>query len=123
VQTCALPIYINIWGMSESRNVPITVDGALKTFDKYRQGSLYVDPDLIKQVTVNKGAFNPDVGNGGFGGNVQLETKDAQDFLKPDQNIGAYLNYGFHTNNEHKNYTGAVFGQYKNGMVDDLLYL
>lgn len=113
---------INIWGMSESRNVPITVDGALKTFDKYRQGSLYVDPDLIKQVTVNKGAFNPDVGNGGFGGNVQLETKDAQDFLKPDQNIGAYLKYGFHTNNEQKNYTGAVFGQSKKGMVDGLIY-
>lgn len=113
---------INIWGMSESRNVPITIDGALKTFDKYRQGSLYVDPDLVKQVTVNKGAFSADVGNGGFGGNVQLETKDAQDFLKPDQNIGAYLKYGFHTNNEQKNYTGAVFGQSKNGMVDGLIY-
>lgn len=113
---------INIWGMSESRNVPITVDGALKTFDKYRQGSLYVDPDLIKQVTVNKGAFSPEVGNGGFGGNIQLETKDAQDFLKPDQNIGAYLKYGFHTNNEQKNYTGALFGQSKNGMVDGLIY-
>lgn len=114
---------INIRGMSESKNVPITVDGALKTFDKYRQGSLYVDPDLIKQVTVQKGAFNPEVGNSGFGGSVQLKTKDATDFLKKDQQIGAYLKYGFHTNNRQNNYAGAVYAQSKNEKIDSLLYV
>ncbi len=113
---------INIWGTSESKNVPIMLDGALKTFDKYQQGSLYVDPDLVKSVSVTKGAFDPSIGNGGFGGNVQLKTKDAQDFLQEGRQFGAFLKYGYHSNNEQKNYTGALFGESSNGLVDALIY-
>lgn len=101
---------INIWGMKDSKNVPITVDGALKTFDKYQQGNLYVDPDLIKQVTVNKGAFIPEVGNGGVGGSVQLQTKDATDFLREGEQVGIFGKYGFHTNNDQHNYSAGIFG-------------
>lgn len=113
---------VNIWGMKDSKNVPITLDGALKTFDKYQQGNLYVDPDLVKQVTVNKGAFNPAVGNGGFGGNVEMKTKDAQDFLRADEKLGAFLKSGFHTNNDQYNYASAVFAETDNEKVDGLFY-
>ena len=113
---------LNIWGMSDTQSVPIMVDGALKTFGKYRQGTLFVDPDLIKNVTVNKGAFSPEIGNGGFGGNVQLTTKDAKDFLKDNQNLGAFIKYGHHSNNDQNNYTAAIYGQTKNQVVDGLIY-
>lgn len=113
---------INIWGMSKSVDVPITVDGALKTFDKYRQGSVFIEPELIKQVTVGKGSHDASIGNGGFGGNVKLETKDASDFLKDDQSIGALVKYSRHSNNKQNTYSAAIFGQTDNKIIDTLFY-
>ncbi|MDC7252863.1 TonB-dependent hemoglobin/transferrin/lactoferrin family receptor [Wohlfahrtiimonas chitiniclastica] len=113
---------INIWGMNESKSVPIMVDGALKTFDKYRQGTLYVDPDLIKAVDVQKGGFDPSIGNGGFGGSVRMTTKDATDFLREGQSVGAMLKTGYHTNNNQRNYAAAVYGKNHANTMDGLIY-
>ncbi len=113
---------INIWGMGKSVDVPITVDGALKTFDRYRQGSVFIEPDLIKRVTVEKGAHEASMGNGGFGGNVQLDTKDAQDFLENDENLGGLVKYTRHSNNHQNTYSVALFGQTGNQVFDWLLY-
>ena len=114
---------INIWGMGSSKDVPITLDGALKTFDKYQQGTLYVDPDIVKQVSVNKGDFDPASMNGAFGGSIQMKTKDATDFLKDNQNLGAYIKYGHHGNNDQNNYSAAIYGQTKNQVLDGLIYV
>lgn len=113
---------INIWGMGGSEDVPITVDGALKTFDKYRQGSVFIDPELIKQLTVEKGPHDAKVGNGGFGGSVKLDTKNASDFLSDDQLIGGLLKYGRHSNDTQNLYTGALFGRTQNNVADVLVY-
>lgn len=113
---------INMWGMGGSEDVPITVDGALKTFDKYRQGSVFVEPELLKRITVEKGPHDASVGNGGFGGSVKLDTKDAADFLREGEQIGGLLKYGRHSNNTQDLYTGAVFGKTADNMLDAMLY-
>jgi hemoglobin/transferrin/lactoferrin receptor protein len=57
---------------------------SIKSFDKYRQGSVFIEPEILKKITVDKGPHNVEVGNGGFGGKVTLETKDATDLLIGD---------------------------------------
>lgn len=101
---------INILGMGGVADVPITLDDSVKTFDKYRQGSVFIEPEILKKITVDKGPHNVEVGNGGFGGKVTLETKDATDLLDADKNIGAFLKYSRFSNNSQNTYTGAVYG-------------
>jgi len=113
---------INILGMGGVADVPITLDDSVKTFDKYRQGSVFIEPEILKKITVDKGPHNVEVGNGGFGGKVTLETKDATDLLDDGKNIGAFLKYSRFSNNSQNTYTGAVYGKADNELVDGLFY-
>lgn len=113
---------INILGMGGVADVPITLDDSVKSFDKYRQGSVFIEPEILKKITVDKGPHNVEVGNGGFGGKVTLETKDATDLLDKDKNVGAFLKYSRYSNNRQNTYTGAVYGKADNGVVDGLFY-
>lgn len=113
---------INILGMGGVEDVPISLDNSIKSFDKYRQGSVFIEPEILKKITVDKGPHNVEVGNGGFGGKVTLETKDATDLLVDDNHIGAFLKYSRFSNNAQNTYTGAVYAQTKNGLADGMLY-
>lgn len=110
---------INIWGLSDPEDVPVSVDGSLKTFDKYRQGFVLIEPKLIKKITVSKGPHNPTVSNGDFGGSIKL---DASDFLRKGENIGALIKYAHASNNIQNNWSGALFAQSDNRMFDILTY-
>lgn len=113
---------LNILGMGGVEDVPITLDGSTKSFDKYRQGSVFIEPEILKKVTVDKGPHNVEVGNGGFGGKVTLETKDPDDLLQPGKNVGAFLKYSYYSNNTQNTYSGAVYGRDKSHTVDGLFY-
>lgn len=113
---------INILGRGGVADVPITLDDSVKSFDKYRQGSVFIEPEILKKITVDKGPHNVEVGNGGFGGKVTLETKDPSDLLGANKNAGAFVKYSRFSNNSQNTYTGAVYGKMKNGLVDGLFY-
>lgn len=113
---------INILGMGGVEDVPITLDDSVKSFDKYRQGSVFIEPEILKKITVDKGPHNVEVGNGGFGGKVTLETKDATDLLEAGQKVGALLKYSRFSNNQQNTYTGAVYGQSENALLDGMFY-
>ena len=113
---------LNIWGFGKVEDVKIIVDGAQKGFQKYQQGSVFVEPELLKQVEVNKGPHDVKFGNGGFGGVVKMETKDAIDLLDPDQYVGALVKYSFHSNNHQNMVTSAVYGRTQDDMFDGLVY-
>ncbi|ENR5900676.1 TonB-dependent receptor plug domain-containing protein, partial [Providencia stuartii] len=70
---------LNIWGMGDVEDVKVTLDDAPKGFEKYRQGSVFIEPELIKRIDVDKGPHNIMDGNGGFGGTVKITTKDPAD--------------------------------------------
>lgn len=113
---------INILGRGGVADVPITLDDSVKSFDKYRQGSVFIEPEILKKITVDKGPHNVEVGNGGFGGKVTLETKDPADLLGENKSIGAFAKYSRFSNNSQNTYTGAVYGRADNGLVDGLFY-
>ncbi|MBJ2267757.1 TonB-dependent hemoglobin/transferrin/lactoferrin family receptor [Pseudomonas sp. MF6772] len=115
---------INIRGMGEAEDVPMTVDGATKSgFERYQQGTIFIEPEMIKNVEVEKGPHSAFTGNGGFGGTVNMVTKDAPDLLKDGRNSGAMLKYGYASNDHEQVYTGAVYGRTEDGRIDALAYL
>lgn len=115
---------LNIWGLGDAEDVPFTLDGATKSgFERYQQGTVFIEPELIKRIEVEKGPYSVFTGNGGFGGTVHMETKDAPDLLKEGRHLGAMLKYGYHSNDQQKIYSGAVYGQTPDGRADALVYL
>lgn len=114
---------LNIWGMGGMEDIKVTLDGAPKGFEKYRQGSVFIEPELIKQIDVDKGPFNLANGNGGFGGSIKIVTKDAADLLLPGEDFGGMMKYSYHTNDNQNIYSGALYGRTPEGFADGLLYV
>ncbi|MBA1295999.1 TonB-dependent hemoglobin/transferrin/lactoferrin family receptor [Pseudomonas lurida] len=115
---------INIRGFGDAEDVPLTVDGATKSgFERYQQGTVFIEPELIKSIEVEKGPNSPFTGNGGFGGTVNMTTKDAPDLLQEGRNSGAMLKYGYSSNDHEQVYSSAVFGRTDDGRFDALAYL
>ena len=114
---------INIWGMGEAEDVQMTVDGATKSgFERYKQGTIFIEPELIKRLAVEKGPHDFRTGNGGFGGVVHMETKDAPDLLEEGKDLGAMLKYGYSSNDHQQVYSGAAYGRTEDGRADALVY-
>ncbi|WP_339529116.1 TonB-dependent receptor [Pseudomonas mucidolens] len=115
---------INIRGLGDAEDVPLTVDGATKSgFERYQQGTVFIEPELIKSIEVEKGPHSAFTGNGGFGGTVNMITKDAPDLLKDGRDSGAMLKYGYSSNDHEQVYSGAVYGRTDDGRFDALAYL
>lgn len=115
---------INIWGMGDAEDVPMTVDGATKSgFERYQQGTIFIEPELIKFIEVEKGPHSVKTGNGGFGGSVNMQTKDASDLLQEGRNSGAMVKYGYASNDHQQIYSSALFGRSDDGRIDGLVYL
>ena len=115
---------INIWGLGDAEDVPMTVDGATKSgFERYQQGTIFIEPELIKSIEVEKGPHSIYTGNGGFGGSVNMITKDAPDLLQDGRNSGAMLKYGYASNDHQQVYSSALFGRTDDGRMDALVYL
>lgn len=114
---------LNIWGMGDQEDIKITLDDAPKGFEKYMQGSVFIEPELIKRVEVDKGPHNLLNGNGGFGGSVKLVTKEANDLLRPDEDWGGFVKQSYHTNDRQWINSGALYGRDLDGFADGLLYV
>ncbi|HEK1685703.1 TPA: TonB-dependent hemoglobin/transferrin/lactoferrin family receptor [Pseudomonas putida] len=115
---------INIWGLGDAEDVPMTVDGATKSgFERYQQGTVFIEPELIKHIEVEKGPHSVKTGNGGFGGSVNMTTKDAGDLLQEGRNSGAMIKYGYASNDHQQVYSSALFGRTEDGRFDGLAYL
>lgn len=39
---------LNIWGFADSEDIKISIDGAAKNFERYQQGSVFIEPELLK---------------------------------------------------------------------------
>lgn len=100
----------NIRGYSDPEDVMVKLDGAQKSFEKYRFGGTFLEPELLKSFEVTRGS---DVlqGSGNLGGTVSATTRDAADFLKPGQRAGLRLKYGTGSVNDEIARTGIGFAR------------
>jgi len=102
-------IDLNIRGFGNNEDVIIKIDGAIKNFEKYRFGGTFIEPELLKRIDVTRGAATITSGSGALGGVVEMETKDASDFLKPGQKFGINTKTGFRFNNDEQLYSVTMF--------------
>lgn len=88
----------SIRGFSDTEDVLIKLDGVPKSFEKYRFGGTFIEPDLLKLIEVQRG---PQIqsGSGSLGGTISAATKDAADLLDPGERFGARLKLGRADNN------------------------
>lgn len=93
-------IDVNIRGFGNNEDVIIKLDGAIKNFEKYRFGGTFIEPELLKRIDVTRGAATTAIGSGALGGVIEMETKDASDFLKPGQIFGVNTKAGHRFNND-----------------------
>lgn len=101
----------NIRGSSDTEDVLIKLDGAIRNFEKYRSGSgVYVEPELLKAIDVTRGPAGALQGSGAVGGVVEMRTKDAADFLQPGEHAGARFKTGWSTNNNEILGSASVYG-------------
>ncbi len=109
-----------IRGLSGSR-VLITVDGARQNFTSGHKGRVFVDPELLKQIDVLRGPGSAVWGSGALGGVIAMTTKEAGDFLLPDESWGARLRASSQSGDDELLGTGTLFGQLDDGHLDLLL--
>ncbi|WP_411034107.1 TonB-dependent receptor domain-containing protein [Shinella sp. BYT-45] len=100
-----------IRGFARASDVRILLDGAPKNFERYDQGTVFVDPELLKRVEILKGATSVRYGNGGFGGTVLMESKTAADMLKEGQTLGAWTKTSYQSANKQRLGSAAVYGK------------
>ncbi|SDQ37245.1 TonB-dependent receptor [Pseudovibrio sp. Tun.PSC04-5.I4] len=101
---------VNIWGFADQEDVKFLLDGAQKEFEKYRQGTVFIEPQLLKTISLEKGSYSAE-SFGAFGGTVNMTTKTASDLLKSGQNIGFFSKLGFASNGNEFAKTVAAYGR------------
>ncbi|PAF44875.1 hypothetical protein BJI48_01975 [Helicobacter sp. 11S02596-1] len=83
----------------EDRLLRVTIDGAAQNGNAFHhQGNTIIDPGMLKEVEITKGAANASAGPGALAGAITMTTKDASDLLEKGQNFGASLASSFYTN-------------------------
>jgi len=103
---------ISIRGFTDNEDIITRIDGATQNFEKYRYGSsLELDPDLVRQVEVLRGAATIAEGAGALGGIVLAETLRAADLLEPEQRFGARGRGGYTSNDDGKQGSLSAYGR------------
>ena len=108
-------ININIRGFTDNEDVLFIVDGAVKNFEKYRFGSIPLEPELLSELSVSRGPASVIQGSGAIGGTVELKTRNPDEMLINEQTSGGFLKYGHATNNDENLAIVSVYAQLDNG--------
>lgn len=112
---------INIRGMEQYGRVVVTLDGARQDYWRvgHGSGSFYVEPELLKEVTVIRGPVSNTFGTGGIGGVVAFETMDAGDFLRPEETWALSEKLGYETNGD--GFTTSTVGAFRFSEEADII--
>ncbi|NJB67899.1 hemoglobin/transferrin/lactoferrin receptor protein [Desulfobaculum xiamenense] len=97
------------------------IDGARQNYSSQSgigHSPLVADPEMLKEVEVLRGPSSALHGSGGIGGVISLRTKDAADFLEPDETFGARLKTGYQSGTSQTLSSAALYG--RQGIFDIL---
>lgn len=104
----------------DDKDLKITIDGASQnTYMYHHMGNLQIHADILKSVDIEIGANS--VINGGLGGAVRFETKEAKDLLKEGQDFGSRVQAGY-GDNSGSSFSLTGYGQL-NESLDFLAYV
>jgi hemoglobin/transferrin/lactoferrin receptor protein len=81
----------------------------------------YVDPEIVKRVEILRGPASVLYGSNAIGGAVSYYTLDADDIIKPGNDVGARLKTGYSSADDSWLTSGTVAG--RTGEFDGLLHL
>ncbi|CNH96025.1 TonB-dependent hemoglobin/transferrin/lactoferrin family receptor [Yersinia ruckeri] len=86
---------VNIRGIQDFSRINMNIDGMRQNFTKSghggRNGVMFIDPEILSTVVIEKGSTNG-IGSGGvIGGITTFNTINAEDFLEPGKEIGGRL--------------------------------
>ena len=102
----------------------ISVDGAEQASGIFHHaGRVAIEPELLKQVEVEAGAGSATAGPGAIGGSVRFTTKDPDDLLADDQNIGALLKSTYSSNGGYFKKSATVFARSEKNTVSGIISL
>ena len=92
----------------DDKDLDISIDGAKQnTYMYHHMGNLQIHADILKSVDIEIGSNS--VINGGLGGAVRFETKQARELLANDQNLGARIQISA-GDNSGSNYSATGYG-------------
>ncbi|WP_462160834.1 TonB-dependent receptor plug domain-containing protein [Pseudoalteromonas maricaloris] len=101
----------------DDKDLKISIDGAAQnTYMYHHMGNLQIHADILKSVDIETGTNS--VINGGLGGSVRFETKEARELLSGDDRFAARVSAGAADNAGH-NYSVTGFGL----LTDDVDFL
>lgn len=93
----------------DDKDLRISIDGANQnTYMYHHMGNLQIHADILQAVEVDVG--NNSVVNGGLGGAVRFQTKEARDLLRSGERFGA-LGKVTLSDNASNNYAVSAYGQ------------
>lgn len=96
-------VAVNVGGMQDFGRVTVLVDGARQNFQKNGHGpngTVYLDTEMLKEVSVTSGAGAAGAGGGAIGGVVRFATVDADDILAPGVTRGGRARLSFSGNGD-----------------------
>lgn len=114
---------INVWGFESVEHVQVSLDGAPQGFDKYQQGTSFIDPELLGSVEVMKGGHSPFYGNGAFGAVVKAETKTVAELLQPGKSVGGFAKLMYQDNGNQFGQSLAAYAGGPGSKADILAYV
>lgn len=86
---------VNIRGVQDYGRVNMSVDGMRQNYQQsghqQRNGTLYIDPELLSGVEIEKGATSTMGGAGVIGGIANFRTVEAHDLIKPGEEMGGRI--------------------------------
>ncbi|MBQ4862075.1 TonB-dependent receptor [Pseudoalteromonas sp. MMG013] len=92
----------------DDKDLKISIDGAAQNSYMYHHmGNLQIHADILKSVDIETGTNS--VINGGLGGAVRFETKEAADLLAPEASVGGRVSAGV-ANNAGHNFSLTGYG-------------
>ncbi|TVM06581.1 TonB-dependent receptor [Vreelandella aquamarina] len=108
-----------------SDGVLVRVDGIRQDINTGHIGNFFVDPGLLREVQVARGALSSLYGSNAMGGVISFTTVDAEDLLAPGQQQGIRLSLGGATANAEGRAALTAFGkqQTEQGQWDGLVSL
>ena len=86
---------VNIRGIQDYGRVNMSIDGMRQNYQQsghqQRNGSMYIDSEMLAGVTIEKGATSGMGGAGVIGGVADFRTLEARDFIREGKEIGGRI--------------------------------